>query len=43
MKSPLHPDHRGRFGWLDRDQTDLSLSKYNEENHRVALEGAREA
>jgi beta-glucosidase len=32
-----------RFGWLDRDQTDLSLSKYNEENHRVALEGARES
>jgi len=31
-----------RFGWLDREQTDLSLSKYNEENHRVALEGARE-
>ncbi|MGA8273404.1 MAG: glycoside hydrolase family 3 C-terminal domain-containing protein, partial [Candidatus Sulfotelmatobacter sp.] len=31
-----------RFGWLDRGQTDLSLSKYNEENHRVALDGARE-
>ena len=31
-----------RFGWLDRDQTDLSLSKYSEENHRVALDGARE-
>ncbi len=31
-----------RFGWLDREQTDLSLSKYNEENHRVALEGALE-
>jgi beta-glucosidase len=31
-----------RFGWLDREQIDLSLSKYNEENHRVALDGARE-
>jgi beta-glucosidase len=31
-----------RFGWLDREQTDLSLSKYSEENHRVALEAARE-
>ena len=31
-----------RFGWLDRDQADLSLSKYNEENHLVALQGARE-
>jgi beta-glucosidase len=31
-----------RFGWLDREQTDLSLSKYNEVNHRVTLEGARE-
>jgi beta-glucosidase len=31
-----------RFGWLDREQTDLALSKYSEENQRVALEGARE-
>jgi beta-glucosidase len=31
-----------RFGWLDRVQADLSLSKYSESNHRVALEGARE-
>ena len=31
-----------RFGWLDREQTDLSLSMYDEENHRVALDGARE-
>jgi beta-glucosidase len=31
-----------RFGWLDREQTDLSLSKYDEENHLVALQGARE-
>jgi beta-glucosidase len=30
------------FGWLDREQTDLSLSTYNEENHRVALDAARE-
>jgi beta-glucosidase len=31
-----------RFGWLDRDQTDLALSKYSEENHLAALQGARE-
>jgi beta-glucosidase len=31
-----------RFGWLDREQTDLSLSTYNEENHNVALDAARE-
>jgi beta-glucosidase len=31
-----------RFGWLDREQTDLSLSKYNEENHLVALDVSRE-
>ncbi len=31
-----------RFGWLDRNQTDLSLSKYNEENHLAALDAARE-
>jgi beta-glucosidase len=31
-----------RFGWLDREQTDLSLSRYDEENHEVALEAARE-
>jgi len=31
-----------RFGWLDREQTVLALSKYNEENHRVALDAARE-
>jgi beta-glucosidase len=30
------------FGWLDREQTDLSLSTYNEEDHRVALDAARE-
>jgi beta-glucosidase len=32
----------GRFGWLDRDQMDLSLSTYNGENHAVALDEARE-
>jgi beta-glucosidase len=31
-----------RFGWLDRPQTDLSLSKYNEQNHLAALDAARE-
>jgi beta-glucosidase len=31
-----------RFGWLDRDQTDPSISKYDEENHLVSLQGARE-
>jgi len=32
-----------RFGWLDRAQTDLSLSKYSAENHQVALDAARES
>ena len=32
-----------RFGWLDRAQTDLSLSTYNELNHQIALESARES
>jgi beta-glucosidase len=32
----------GRFGWLDRDQVDISLSTYNGENHTVALDLARE-
>jgi beta-glucosidase len=31
-----------RFGWLDRDQTDPAISKYDEANHLVALRGARE-
>ena len=31
-----------RFGWLDRTQMDLSISKYNEQNHAVTLEAARE-
>lgn len=32
-----------RFGWLDRPQIDLGLSKYDEANHDVALEAARES
>jgi beta-glucosidase len=32
-----------RFGWLDKNQPDLSLSKYNESNHQVALEAARQS
>jgi beta-glucosidase len=31
-----------RFGWLDRPQSDLSLSTYNEQNHQLALQAARE-
>ena len=31
-----------RFGWLDRPQIDPSISKYNEGNQLVTLEGARE-
>jgi beta-glucosidase len=30
-----------RFGWLDRDQTDLSVPLYNEKGGQVALEAAR--
>ena len=32
-----------RFGWLDREQADLSLSKYDTRNHDVALQAARES
>lgn len=32
-----------RFGWLDRDQADLSFSKYDEANHLVAVAAARES
>src|SRR5208282_6581773 len=32
-----------RFGWFDRDQTDLSISRYNQECREVALQGSREA
>jgi beta-glucosidase len=31
------------FGWLDRDQTDPSISLYNLEGRQVALEAARES
>jgi beta-glucosidase len=31
-----------RFGWLDRPQSDLSLPTYNEQNHQLALQAARE-
>lgn len=31
-----------RFGWLDREQTDESIPRYNREGRRVALEAARE-
>jgi hypothetical protein len=32
-----------RFNWLDRDQLDLSIPRYNQQGRRVALDGAREA
>jgi beta-glucosidase len=31
-----------RFGWLDRPQTDLSISTYNQPNQQLALQAARE-
>lgn len=31
-----------QFGWLDRDQHDASLPRYNEEGRKVALQAARE-
>jgi beta-glucosidase len=30
-----------RFGWMDRDQTDTSISRFNAGGDQVALEGAR--
>jgi beta-glucosidase len=33
----------GRFGWLDRPQTDLSWSKYSALDQQVALDAARES
>ena len=30
------------FGWLDRDQEDLGISRYNREGDQVALQAARE-
>jgi beta-glucosidase len=32
-----------RFGWLDRDQTDLSIPRYNQQGRQFALEAARES
>ncbi len=31
-----------RFGWLDRDQTDLSIPRYNQQGRSAALAAARE-
>ncbi|HEX8141141.1 MAG TPA: glycoside hydrolase family 3 C-terminal domain-containing protein [Pyrinomonadaceae bacterium] len=31
-----------RFGWLDREQTDNTIARYNLAGRRVALEGARQ-
>ena len=36
-------DTAERFGWLDREQADSSLSKYNQQNHEIALDAARES
>jgi beta-glucosidase len=30
-----------RFGWLDREQTDTSISRFNVDGRQVSLEGAR--
>src|SRR5215469_3983544 len=32
-----------RFGWLDRDQKDLSVPRYNQKGREVALQAARES
>jgi beta-glucosidase len=32
-----------QFGWLDREQTDVSIPRYNQQGLRVALETARES
>ncbi len=32
-----------RFGWLDREQTDISIPRYNQHGRSVALEAARES
>jgi len=32
-----------RFGWPDRDQTDVSIPRYNQQGRKVALETARES
>jgi beta-glucosidase len=31
-----------RFGWLDRDQTDLNIPRYNQQGRQMALAAARE-
>jgi beta-glucosidase len=31
-----------RFGWLDREQTDWSIPRYNQQGRQVALNAARE-
>ena len=32
-----------RFGWLDRDQTDWSIPRYNQQGRQAALQAARES
>jgi beta-glucosidase len=32
-----------RFGWLDRDQQDVSIPRFNQQGRQVALEAARES
>src|SRR5262249_14680640 len=32
-----------QFGWLDRDQTDITVPRYNKQGREVALEAARQA
>jgi beta-glucosidase len=32
-----------RFGWLDREQTDWSISRYNQQGRQMALNAARES
>src|SRR5215831_6469873 len=41
VKRILHTAQR--FGWLDQEQADINLSTYNERNHQVALDAARES
>jgi beta-glucosidase len=31
-----------RFGWMDKDPLDITISRYNQQGRRAALEGARE-
>jgi beta-glucosidase len=32
-----------RFGWLDRDQTEISIPRYNQKGRQAALQAARES